>query len=981
MNFKFFACYLGLLLPLCLWAQVETRIKNDKKEKNNNQTVASTTISAPRLTPGGDPGGLSGLIKDLQDQSPLYGVRLIIVGTSIGAFSDEEGKFLIKNVLPGKYDLIFSMVSYAPDTLKNVEVKSGLITNLDLKLRPADMIVKTIEITAQRVQISSEISMLSQMRTSQMVTSNISSEMIGRSQDRDAAEVMRRVPGVTVINNRFVMVRGLNERYNVTFLNSNLAPSSEADKRAFSFDLIPSNLIDNMTIYKTPSPELPGDFAGGVIKIRTKGAPEVPTLQCNLQLGYRTGTTLQDFTNTKGSPTDWLGYDNGYRHLPSTFPPLLRGIDVTPEQLVAAAKSLPNDNWKLNTITANPDMRISFSYGNSWQGKKIRVSNLTAVNYSNNYSTFTIERHDYDGYWQQAPDGSIQDPQALYSYTDSQFTNNRRIGLLQQNTLSFNPRHRLEMTHFFNQSGMSQITTRSGSTSAINGQLVERQDVNYNYISRSLYSGQLAGFHRLKEETFFKWHIGQTYSNRDQPDYRRLNKIKDPSDPTSVFQWELGNIPSPNFTGRFYSYTEEVATTAAGDFETKFDVGNSNILLKAGIFYETKRRFFRARWMGYVPTTFSLRQDLRTISADSLFRNENLGTETGLMTMLEGTNPSDSYTASNNLKAGYLGVQWSFLNEKLIFNGGVRREDNTQILRSFEIGQQSNLSETEFSYPIVSWLPSINISYNFSERMLVRWGYGKTINRPEFRELAPFAFYDFDFSVAFQGKPTLGICTIDNADLRWEFYPTLAEVVSVGGFYKKFKNPIEQVLIPTGSGRAYTFTNAPGAVAFGFEVEIRKNLGFIAKNISLLQNFSIGFNASYIQSEIDLGDAAIDETRVRIMQGQSPYVFNGGLFYAGLGGKTQINLLYNVFGKRIFIVGSEGYPDVYELPRHLVDFNITQRIGNRFELRFGIQDLLNQSYVLTQDTNRDRVQDRKKDKFIMSFKPGSIFTLGLTVKL
>jgi hypothetical protein len=846
------------------------------------------------------------------------------------------------------------------------------------------MVAETIQITARRVQVSSEISMLSQMRTSQMVTSNISSEMIARSQDWDAAEVLRRVPGVTILNNRLVMVRGLNERYNATFLNDNLAPSSEADKRAFSFDLVPSNLVDNITIYKSPSPELPGDFAGATIKIRTKGVPEVRTIQFSLQSGLRSGTTFQEFKMSQKSPTDWLGFDNGYRNLPNTFPALLRGAEITPEQVTAAAQSLPYNNWALKTQTARPDMRGFFSYANSWQGKKLRVSNLTALNYFSTFTTFKIARADYDGYWQTAADGSIQDPQPLYTYEDLQYSEHTRLGILQENALIFNPRHRLEMTHFFNQSGMAQATVRNGNTFSINGQQVQRQDFNYQYLSRALYSGQLSGNHRFGSDysTLVHWHIGQTYSNRNQPDYRRLNKARNPGEENSVFEWEILNTVSPNYTGRFYSYTEEVAGTGASDFQTKRAIGNSNLLLKAGVFYESKRRLFKARWMGYIPATFSLRQDLRLTSADSLFRPENIGTETGQLTLLEATNPSDAYSAVNILFATYAGFQWSFFSDKLVFNGGFRREDNTQILRSHEVGQQNTTPATEFRYPIVSWLPSLNISYNFSERMLIRTGYGRTLNRPEFRELAPFSFFDFDYSIAFQGQPLLKVCTIEGYDLRWEFYPSLTEVMSVGVFYKEFRNPIEQVLIPTGSGRAYTFTNAAGATAQGIELELRKSLAFIAPASKILEQLSVNVNGAYILSKVNLGSNRLAiETAKRIMQGQSPYVINAGLFYRSISGRTQLNIFYNIFGKRIFIVGSANYPDIYELPRNLIDFNFTQRIGNRFEIRFGIQDLLNQAYTLTQDTNRDEIQDRKKDKAILSYKPGIIWNLGITVRL
>lgn len=264
---------------------------------------------------------------------------------------------------------------------------------------------------------------------------------------------------------------------------------------------------------------------------------------------------------------------------------------------------------------------------------------------------------------------------------------------------------------------------------------------------------------------------------------------------------------------------------------------------------------------------------------------------------------------------------------------------------------------------------------------MLRLAYFQSVNRPEFRELAPFAYYDFNFNNVLYGNDSLQIATIHNADFRWEFYPTPNEIISVGAFYKYFLNPIEMFFVPgSGSGgtRNFTFDNAAFAKSIGAEVEIRKSMQEVFTQ-KFLQDFSLLVNASYIISEVELGSKAIGQQNNRPMMGQSPYIVNTGIYYDNKESQLQVNALYNVIGKRIFAVGTFGTPDIYEMPRNVVDLNISKGIGKHFSIKCSVQDILNNRVWLLQDSDENGLLDNR-DETVMEFKRGTYFTLGVNAK-
>jgi TonB-dependent receptor len=323
------------------------------------------------------------------------------------------------------------------------------------------------------------------------------------------------------------------------------------------------------------------------------------------------------------------------------------------------------------------------------------------------------------------------------------------------------------------------------------------------------------------------------------------------------------------------------------------------------------------------------------------------------------------------LVAGYINAELPL--GKFDINVGVRLENNNQSLRAFSNGNPVSVDK-----PVTSILPSLNVGYNFNEKSLLRFAYSRTVNRPEFREIAPFLFYDFEYEVLKFGNEKLETATIDNLDFRYEWYPNRGETISIGGFFKKFDNPIEQIIQRTAEDPSFNFKNANSAVTYGAEIELKKSMKDVFDN-AILKRISVNLNASYIFSEVDLGTAAQSQESKRALQGQSPYIINGALGYEDEKG-LSINLLYNRFGNRIFSVGDDAFNTYYEIERDNLDATISKRF-DKFKVKLGFQNLINAPYKLMEDSNRDNKIDSANDNTISSYKRGVLFSLGLSYNL
>lgn len=899
---------------------------------------------------------IKGTIFDKKYKEPLTGAAVLVEGTTNGTTADIDGNFEIR-VSPGTYTLIVSYVSYKSQRLSSVVVSAGKPTILNIEMEEAAMELESVQVVAQ-VKTDTDLSLLRSVRTSIQVVSGISSQQISKTLDKDASEVVKRVPGVTIQDNRFVVVRGLNQRYNNVWLNNAGTPSNETDVKAFSFDVIPSNMIDNLLIYKTGSAENPAEATGGFIKISTKNIPDENFTNAEYSIAYNDKTSFQNALFLPGTTSDIVGLGQMQRSLPASFAANLNKLSVSERD--AQALTLSNQ-WIARPTTALPNQKVAIATGRRWNlAEGARLGTLTSLSYSNSYST----RSDMQNYMYERYDTQNELPVYLYKYTADIYNRDYRIGLMHNWAYQNASGTKLEFKNLLNLAGIQNSSNTEGWN---NYRMSNFRFYSSQYSSRTTYSGQLSGKHDLNGDhnNTIDWNAGFAYANRIEPDRKNWSQ-KEVS--TGVYQYVIPDVPSINELGRLFMKNHEFIYTAGSNWEKKTTISELNPTLKAGIYGEYKTRNFGERSLTYRNAygPYSTTQ-INALPFETLFTDQYLGQGKAII-IGEETNVANNYQAQNLLTAGY--AQFTLPMGKINLTAGLRAEYNRLMLQ----GYYNASSPVDVDEPELDLFPSVNNSYNLNERTLLRLAYSRSINRPEFREIAPITYYDFTEKNSVVGNPSLKNASIHNLDLRFEFYPTPTETFTIAAFYKDFTNPIEMVSI--GAGSLYSFDNARGATNFGIEMELKKSLNFIG-----LPNFNLNINTSLIKSSVEFADTQSERTRA--LQGQSPYVVNAGLYYQNDEKGISANLMYNVMGQRILVAAqlNQGVvlvPDIYEMPRHAIDFSLNKKLGKQLELKLGLKD------ILAQDHRTQQTYDNGKGGSVTLtnklYNTGRTFSLGANWK-
>lgn len=897
---------------------------------------------------------IKGKVTDSTTGEPLIGATVQIDGTTKAAATDIDGLFAFSGLDENaNYTLTIKYISYKTKKIDGVRAETQPQV-IEIKLTPNEQTLNEITVTGV-ARKNTEIAVIQMTKSSPVIVSNVSAQEITKTQDTNAGEVIRRVPGVSLIDDKFVMVRGLSQRYNNVWINGGAVPSSEADSRAFSFDLIPSSQIDNMQIVKTPSPEYPADYTGGFITITTKDIPAENTAELSVGGNWNDITSFSDFKYAKGSGTDFLGFDSGMRGLNGGINSTLNsiagnGVDLLNNHL--------NNDWRVRNMNPVGDLKLSGSLGRRWKLGDRQLGMIAAFNYSNEYRKYENMQNNLFGVYDADKD---QSNYLRYS-VDDQYNHNVRLGaMLNFTLLSADGNSKYQLKNIFNQIGNDRYTWREG----LSAQSDNENSAEYYYRSRTTYNGQITGKHTFALDEL-DWSASYSYANRNVPDRRRY-LINDALEP-GVMQ-----LTSPNDISREWTKLDEHIVSAAVNDKHDFKFGSFTPSLKFGAYGEYRTRKYTTRDFIYnwnaasntLPDGFRQNDLSEMLSDESYFGADRLY-------LLEEQHMRNNYKGNNYLGAGYFAANIPLGNFNIY--AGLRYEyDHMELITNTRDNAESPFSH---NYEYNDLFPSVNTTYKINDKHQLRLSYGKTVNRPEFREVSPSVFYDFDLASNVQGNTDLKPCYIQNVDFRYEFYPSKGEIISIAAFYKYFDSPIEWTYTVTGgTSLVYSYMNAQRANNYGIELDIRKDLSFIG-----LPGFSWSFNGALIKSRVKFEAGSKEEDRP--MQGQSPYLVNTGLFYKNDKLQLDVALLYNRIGKRIIGVGrSEGttsgnealrVPDSYEMPRDVIDLSASKKFGNHWELKLSIRDLLAQKVYYKQfaDVHYSNGTSREVEQITRAYKPG-----------
>ena len=902
---------------------------------------------------------------DATNSEPLVGATINIVGTNMGAISDVDGKYSVDGMNAGIYDIKVTYIGYTSKLYKSINVSKGDVVKLNVVMEVNGLTTDVITVEAT-LTMANEQALLIEQKNSDNVQDGISEQQIKRAPDAAASDVLKRVTGISIVNDKYVLVRGTSERYNNTMLNGVLLPSTDPNKKSFSFDLFPSNLLENVIVSKTFTPDQPANYSGGLVQINTKDFPENLTMNYSSTGGYNTLTSTKSFSTYDASNKSFLflnlGLDDS-RMLPSNIPSTqIKNNNFNREQLRDFSRSFKN-NWAQNDIKAPLNTGLALSIGNSYKLGNIPIGFLAAYSYKSSYSNKVINRDEYN-----------TDYTKIISYAGTNFQNSILWGGLLNLNAKLNEYNKISLKATYTLSSDDETEYYNGYINGLSGSdYFDRQLYIMRFVQRNLLSAQLFGEHVITNLNHLKFDWNASYSSTimNQPDVKTMTYQREFGTQDPFYAAINPNLGNTYAGGRFFSNLSDINSSFALNIEIPFKFNlpfisdeTSNSKLKIGGLGNGTRRNFNARNFGvayYIGMPFNILYE----PINEIFKPENF--DVNKLFYDELTRETDTYNASENIYAMYsmLDIPVS----KLRFILGARYEYSEQRVNTLGI-----IGEPVSNYlKNVDVLPSVNVVYKLNEASNIRASYSQTISRPELREIAPFSYVDFVTSTqVFGNSVDLHRTLVRNYDLRYEVFPNPGEIISVSLFYKYIDAPIEEVFVPTSTNRIKSFENAEnGADNYGVEIELRKNLGFISR---YLKDLSLNSNLTLVSSKVNLeGTGTVATKKERRMQGQSPYMVNVGLFYDNYDIGAGVSLVYNRFGDRISEVGLNGYEDTREKEKNLIDITITKKIFDNFEVKFSINDILNQDHIYLQEING-------KDEVVRRYKSGTGYSLGVSFK-
>ncbi len=896
------------------------------------------------------PGRIVGRVIDAGTGLGLSDVAVQVVGTRLGTMSGLDGRFTVNGVAPGTVTLFARRIGFQPKTITGLFLDPGktLEQNVSLAAATLQLGVVTVSATAERGSVNEA---LDQQRLSLNVVSAVTSEVIAKSPDGNAAQAVQRISGVTVQDGKYVFVRGLGERYTTSSLNGSRVPSPEPEKRVVPLDMFPAGLLQTITTTKTFTPDQPGDFSGAQVDIRTKEFPAERAYTLSLGSGASssaTGKSIPVARTAGGEPWGAVGHK---RDLPALLAGLgnLQGLNLSPGEKNMLV-GLFRNAWSPTPSTAAPLASGAFSVGGN---DPILFGHRIGYLFSGTYSNGTDEKSNQVR--ALANRGSVTgSTDEIDRFTGATTSQNVLWGGLANISTLLGGNHRFLVNAMYNRSAENNARIERGH---FENEGIDARIQRMQYVERAVQSLQLGAEHSLGEQHTFDWAVTSSKVQRNEPDRSEFVQqiVTNPSGGETL-RW----IPTGNGGAvRTFSVLDEVNEEARANYQFSFGSASRPHRIKlGGLMRNTSRdadtRAFSITAPGAPPSVTEL-------APEQIFdgRFSGLSTEVfDLAPLAQG----GAYSARDHLTAAYLMGEWS-ATEKVKVSGGARVEqDHLDVDAVSTLGAPLSTSKR--------WndlLPALAITWTLPRDQQVRASVSRTLARPEYRELSPIKSRDVLNGDDTQGNDQLERTRVFNVDARWEWYPHSGETVSFAVFAKSFDRPIERVYRSAGSGtRTVFYTNADKADNLGVEVELRKSL---ASLVSLLEGFQLFTNVTVMQSSITLpkNTQASATNLKRRMVGQAPYVLNTGLTWVNKSGKASATILFNQVGDRIDAAGDTPLPDVIERARSVVDFSLRVPVFNGLSARVDAKNLLDSPYRTTQGTvTRDR------------YRAGRTFTAGLS---
>lgn len=899
------------------------------------------TVAASPVHGAAQTGKIVGRVLDARTAQPVAGAQVYLEDQSAGGMSGVDGRFVVRDVAAGVHAVVVRMLGYATKTVAGVTVEADGFAALDMSVEAAAVSIEGVTVEAA-VETGATAALLAERRNRSFVVDAIGADQISRSPDGDAAAALKRVPGLSVVDGKFAYVRGLGERYSATTLNGAPLASPMPDRKVVPLDIVPSDLLESIVTAKSYSPDQPGDYAGGLVELRTKDFPARRIVSMSASSSVNTVTTFEDGLRYAGGGLDFLGFDDGTRALPALIPRDQRVVYCGPgcfsrAELEQFGEAFGGD-WGPTLRNLPPNGSLGLSYGDDLElfGRSFGV--LGSLTYSNAFSgrNDIVER--------VFSASGADDPEV--DYQGQSTTRSVSLGGLANLSYELGPTSRITANLVYNRLMDDEARTYEGFNLDSNS---NQRNHRIRFLAQTLANAQLKGEHRLGflANAKFDWRGAWSRAQRYEPNTREL-----------LYREDDGEYLFENFVSSgsvFHHDLVDDTYSGAADLDLPFAWGDGvrNGMLSVGGFFSAKRRdAFTRRFRFLLLSGGGVGRQVRTRDPNNLFDAQTIGNGFELQ---EATFRPDNYDASEDVRAGYAMLDAQVAGPVKLM-AGVRAESAAQEVAPRDLFDPGLPALDRAKLDDLDLLPVVALTLRLREGMNLRMGASRTLARPQLRELAPFAFADYAGGYLTVGNPELRRSRIWNLDARWETFFGHGGVLAASGFHKSFEAPIEVAVLPS-SELLKTWVNGGTAVNYGVELELRSDLGFLSSG---LEAVSLNSNLTLVRSEVGTpgvirayvpGEGGTDLPVVaknRALQGQSPYVVNVGLSYASASGRSLASVLFNRFGRRIDAVGGQATPDIFEEPRSQLDVVLEQRIRGGARIKLSASRLIGNVVEFTQ---------------------------------
>jgi outer membrane receptor protein involved in Fe transport len=898
-------------------------------------------------------GRITGKVVDNKNE-PLPGVTVAVQGGQ-GAVTNVDGTYDIA-LPPGIYSLTFSYVSFETRKVTEITVKDNGATPLNVVLKSNSSRLKEVTVTGNYRKASIE-GLYALQKNNAAITDGISAEQIARTPDKNIGEVLKRVSGLSTIDNKYVVVRGLSERYNQAVLNGQVMPSTELNRKNFSFDIIPSNIVENITVVKTITPDRSAEFGGGLVEVNTLDIPTNNFLNVAVGASYNDKTTGKDFLSLPLSGSEYRGSVSDQRKLFGTLDWKDRD-DIIKKLDESGKTSLPlSNNWGVTKFKAPVSPNFQASLGRVFRSEGSQQWGVVAsASYRNTLAT-------QDAILGREGFNNIEQANA----SDSKFFIGQRYGFTTNLGGMLGVGYRNEK----NRIGFQSLYLRTLDQQLVfgkgpNGKFGSDNTLGYfdNAMQTSLWQNQLKGEHSLGSNGVkLKWTGSYLKLDRQKPDNHMMLAEYKQADGAALNDYNIKGVGSNFSEGalRFWSralennYNWDVALSVP----FKFNAGNVNVdnTFKGGYAGWVKDRMFFVLNTtskfdnpneNYFPlsSAFSAENNVQTVVSQfgDNFKRKSAALH-ALFAMFD-------HKIGNKLRLVW-GVRTEYYNLNRVND---RLDSNFKSLKPVP-GKEYDYSDMLNREPNWRFFPSANLTYSLTPSMNLRAAYSESIIRPDLRELSVFREYDFELGGEYSGD-LIKSTTIKHYDLRYEWYPGPGEIISASLFYKDLAYPME--IFKTSDNNIFELRNSKMAKDYGFEIEVRKSLAFtrtpVLRNITLYGNFTyLDAKVKPMTTGTGLDDPtnplkvivheSVGEEEKRPQMGASNYIINAGFYYDMK--PVSFSLVYNKVTNRVFVPNTIAFQSLMERPLEALDAQIgIQLLKNKARLRLNVGNILNSFSII-----------------------------------